>query len=183
MSENPANTTEIAKIDQLSPKRAIFVREYLIDLNGTQAAIRAGYSAKSAEQQASRLLNNVKVSAAVRESMDARIARVELSQDYVLKTILDTVERCRQATPVLDRKGEQILVAMPSGKELVPAFTFEPIAVIKGCELLGKHLGIWNEVGSKTNPLTSTPSEASDLEVANRLAALVRLAKERKAKV
>ena len=47
--------------NQLVPKIDRFVDEYLLDLNGTQAAIRAGYSAKTAAQQASRLLRNVKV--------------------------------------------------------------------------------------------------------------------------
>lgn len=51
----------------LTPKQRRFVAEYLIDLNGTQAAIRAGYSRKTAAEQASRLLTNVKVSAAVAE--------------------------------------------------------------------------------------------------------------------
>ena len=44
---------------QLSEQRQRFVDEYLIDLNGTQAAIRAGYSVKTAQEQASRLLSNV----------------------------------------------------------------------------------------------------------------------------
>lgn len=50
---------------QLAPKIDRFVEEYLVDLNGTQAAIRAGYSEKTAAQQASRLLRNVKVQQAV----------------------------------------------------------------------------------------------------------------------
>ena len=49
----------------LTPKQERFVEEYLIDLNATQAAIRAGYSAKTAEAQGSRLLSNVNVSALV----------------------------------------------------------------------------------------------------------------------
>ena len=51
--------------NQLAPKIDRFVDEYLLDLNGTQAAIRAGYSAKTAAQQASRLLRNVKVQRAI----------------------------------------------------------------------------------------------------------------------
>ena len=50
---------------QLVPKIDRFVDEYLVDLNGTQAAIRAGYSSKTAAQQASRLLRNVKVQQAI----------------------------------------------------------------------------------------------------------------------
>ena len=51
--------------NQLVPKIDRFVDEYMVDLNGTQAAIRAGYSAKTAAQQASRLLRDVKVQQAV----------------------------------------------------------------------------------------------------------------------
>ncbi len=53
----------------LTPKQARFVEEYLIDLNATQAAIRASYSAKTAEVQGSRLLGNVKVREAVEAGM------------------------------------------------------------------------------------------------------------------
>ena len=53
---------------QLVPKIDRFVDEYLVDLNGTQAAIRAGYSEKTAAQQASRLLRNVKVQQAITTS-------------------------------------------------------------------------------------------------------------------
>ena len=59
----------------LTPKQDQFVKEYLVDLNATQAAIRAGYSAKTANEQGSRLLANAKVSAAIAE------ARAEVSVD------------------------------------------------------------------------------------------------------
>jgi phage terminase small subunit len=68
----------------LTDKQQRFVEEYLIDLNATQAAIRAGYSAKTAEQQGSRLLRNVQVQQAVREGQEKRSGRVQLSQDEVL---------------------------------------------------------------------------------------------------
>lgn len=51
----------------LTPKQQRFVDEYLIDLNATQAAVRAGYSAKTAPQGAAQLLNNIKVAAAIAE--------------------------------------------------------------------------------------------------------------------
>ena len=56
----------------LTPKQARFVEEYLIDLNGKQAAIRAGYSPGTAEVQASRLLRNAKVRFALEDAMLAR---------------------------------------------------------------------------------------------------------------
>lgn len=78
-SETPTKTKP------LSPKRAEFVRQYLVDLNGTQAAIRAGYAPRSASQQADDLLRNPQVAAAVKEAMDERAARTEITADLVLK--------------------------------------------------------------------------------------------------
>ena len=51
----------------MTPKQAAFIREYCVDRNGTQAAIRAGYSSKTANEQAARLLANVNIRAAVDE--------------------------------------------------------------------------------------------------------------------
>jgi|JI10StandDraft_1071094.scaffolds.fasta_scaffold249928_1 phage terminase small subunit len=69
----------------LTRKIARFVDEYLKDLNGKQAAIRAGYSPKTAEVQASRLLSNAKVQAAVVVQMKKREQRTEITQDRVLQ--------------------------------------------------------------------------------------------------
>ena len=71
----------------LTAKQQRFVAEYLIDLNQTQAAIRAGYSEKTAAEQASRLLTNVKVSEAVQAAMKARSERTQIDADWVLKRL------------------------------------------------------------------------------------------------
>lgn len=71
----------------LTPKQERFVAEYLIDLNATPAAIRAGYSEKTADQQGSRLLANVKVAAALQEAQAKRAARTEITQDRVLEEL------------------------------------------------------------------------------------------------
>lgn len=68
----------------LTSKQQRFVEEYLIDLNGKQAAIRAGYSERAAEVTASRLLSNVKVAAAVAEQKEARSERTQVNADWVL---------------------------------------------------------------------------------------------------
>lgn len=73
--------------DALTPKQQRFVTEYLVDLNGTQAAIRAGYSAGAAEVQASRLLSNAKVQSAVQAAMNRREKRTEITQDRVLQEL------------------------------------------------------------------------------------------------
>ncbi len=68
-------------------RQARFVDEYLIDLNATQAAIRAGYSRKTAQEQGSRLLSNVMVAAAIEKAMAERSQRTEITQDQVLKDL------------------------------------------------------------------------------------------------
>ncbi len=71
----------------LTIKQQRFVDEYLKDLNATQAAIRAGYSKKTADQQASRLLTNVKVREYLAERQDDRSKRTEITQDMVLREL------------------------------------------------------------------------------------------------
>jgi len=73
------------KMEKLNPKRAAFVREYLVDLNGTQAAIRAGYSKKTARQQADQLLSNLDVRAAVQKGQSDRSKRLEITADMVTR--------------------------------------------------------------------------------------------------
>jgi phage terminase small subunit len=68
----------------LTPKQSRFVEEYLVDLNGKQAAIRAGYSAKTAEVQASRLLRIAKIRVALSAAMRARSRNPEVTPDRVL---------------------------------------------------------------------------------------------------
>jgi phage terminase small subunit len=126
----------------LTPKQARFVAEYLIDLNATQAAKRAGYSDKTADQQGCRLLINVKVAAAIAEAQSDRSARTEITQDYVLDSIFTTMERCKQAEAVTDKQGVPVLVETPNG-DMVPAYTFNAMGVFKGAEMLGKHLGMF----------------------------------------
>ena len=73
--------------DKLSAKRRLFVDEYLVDYNGKQAAIRAGYSETSAETSASRLLRSDKVSGAINERLADQRKRSEIRADNVLSEI------------------------------------------------------------------------------------------------
>lgn len=68
----------------LNPKRQRFIAEYLVDLNATQAAIRAGYSRKTAEVQGCRLLRNVQIQDAIAVSQRQRAERTGITQDRVL---------------------------------------------------------------------------------------------------
>lgn len=68
----------------LSPKQQRFVAEYLVDLNATKAAERAGYSAKTARAQGSRLLTNADIQSALKEALEKQQNRLSLSADRVL---------------------------------------------------------------------------------------------------
>lgn len=74
---------------KLTAKQIRFVEEYLIDLNGTQAAIRAGYSPKAARQQAARLLTNAAIEDLISEKKNERSERTKIDADYVLKRLFE----------------------------------------------------------------------------------------------
>lgn len=74
-------------MSKLTHKQQAFVREYLVDLNATKAAERAGYSVKTAKQQGARLLTNVDVSSAVQAEMDRRAVKTGITADRVLAEI------------------------------------------------------------------------------------------------
>lgn len=146
---------------ELTDKQKIFVLEYLVDLNATQAAIRAGYSEKSARSIASENMENPKIQAEVQRQMDARSERTEITADYVLGTIKKTIERCSQAEPVMEWD--------PIAKEMIHSgeYKFDATNVLKGADLLGRHLTLWKgpgEVEVKVN-LTNLSDEELDKRI------------------
>jgi phage terminase small subunit len=82
----PAERT--APEDGLTPRERRFVLEYLVDLNATQAAIRAGYSARTARQIASENLTKPDIKAVVDAALEERARRVEVKADDVLRELL-----------------------------------------------------------------------------------------------
>lgn len=73
----------------LTAKQQRFVIEYLVDLNATQAAIRAGYAAKGAKDQAYQLMQRPEIAAAIKEAMEARNQRTKVDADYVLNRLTE----------------------------------------------------------------------------------------------
>jgi phage terminase small subunit len=127
----------------LTPKQRLFVDEYLVDLSATKAAIRAGYSARTAHSCGPRLLENAGVAKAIGEAMAQRAERTRVTTDDVVATIEETVRRCAQTEPVRDARGN-----------VIPGlYTFDAKNVLRGCELLGKHLGIFKERVEHTGPM------------------------------
>lgn len=109
-----------------------FCDEYLIDLNGTQAAIRAGYSANTARVQASQMLDLDDVKQYISERQQKVSNKLAYSLEKVLTNFVEVYERCMQGTPVLDFDGK------PTGE-----WKFEPMAALKANENIGKHLGFY----------------------------------------
>lgn len=125
-------------MSKLNAKQEMFCKEYLRDLNATQAAIRAGYSPKTAQEQSSRLLSNVMVLARVRELKDKRAEELELDAYWVLKRLMDVSNRCMQAEPVLEWDTETRTYAHKG------EWKFDSLGATKSAELVGKHIGLFN---------------------------------------
>lgn len=90
---------------KLTDKQKEFVRQYLVDLNATQAAIRAGYSVKTAYRQGADLLQKTSIREAIEKAQAKRARRVEVTQDYVLSNLVEVVERTMQREQVTDEEG------------------------------------------------------------------------------
>lgn len=158
---------------KLTAKQQAFVHEYIVDLNATQAAIRAGYSEDTAYSIGHENLGKPEIAAAIQVAMDQRAQRTKITQDYVLSTVYEVVERCKQATPVLDRQGMPVLVETANGT-LAPAYVFDSKSALKGAEMLGKHLKLFAD----RTELTGADGKAlipemSDTEIARTLAFLL----------
>ena len=129
-------------MSELTPKQQRFVEEYLIDLNATKAAVRAGYAQPN--KQGPRMLVNVGIAAAIQKAMEERSERTGITQDWVLDNLRSITERCMQVEPVTDSKGKPVFVENADGNE-VPAFTFNSTGANRALELIGKHLGMFVE--------------------------------------
>lgn len=143
----------------MTKKQKLFVEEYLIDLNATQAAIRAGYSAKTAQEQASRLLSNVMVQESIARAMAERSKRTGINQDRVIQelariafvnpqNVIDSEDAsvredateddlaCIQSVKVKTMSGEK-------GSSIEREVRLND--KMKALELLGKHLGMFKD--------------------------------------
>ena len=140
---------------KLTAKQQRFCDEYLIDLNATQAAIRAGYSPKTACEQASRLLANVKVQEVIAVKMAIRSKRTGINQDRVLMEIakmafvnIDDVIDLNTAQ-VKETATKEDLACIQSVKIKPTEYGTE--REVRMCdkkanlELLGRHLGMFKD--------------------------------------
>ena len=139
---------------KLTDKQQIFVDEYLVDLNATQAAIRSGYSKKTAQEQSARLLSNVMVSAAIEKARKERQERTHVEQDDVIKGAMELLDKSLGRVPV-ERTAIVDGVPLPyEGKD------FSPSGAGKALELLGKHLGMFVDKSETKVELIDNPAQA-----------------------
>ncbi len=160
---------------KMTEKQQCFVSEYLIDLNATQAAIRAGYSAKTADQQGSRMLANVKVQQAISEAMAERSRRTGVNQDRVvmelsriaflkITDVVDSKGAIREDAPADDLACIESVKYKYSETEAGTSIEREVkvASKLKALELLGRHLGMWSDKLLDVNITTPIVISGSD---------------------
>lgn len=138
-------------VGKLTDKQKRFVEEYLVDLNATQAAIRAGYSEQTAYSIGQRLLKKVEVQEAIQQAQNKRSERTQITQDEVIRRLLENSDIASGKKAIVltqIRKSEDGEIV---GDD-VAQFVYEPSSVNKALELLGKHLGMFaNKVDVTTD--------------------------------
>jgi phage terminase small subunit len=137
---------------RLTPKQQKFVDEYLVDLNATQAAIRAGYSSTNADKIGSQLLGKTRVSEAIQQAMQKRGQRTGVTQDQVIRQlakvafldIRDVVtwdEKSIRIRPSADVDGTVLTEVSETMTESGWTKKIKIADRMRALELLGKHLG------------------------------------------
>ncbi len=124
---------------KLTPKQQRFIDEYLIDLNATQSAIRAGYSPRTARAIACENLAKPDIQEAIAKAKIERSEATKINAEWVLKQAVELHQRCMQEIkPALHPKSRRQLKD-DSGNLL---FTFNAAAANRALELVGKHVDI-----------------------------------------
>ena len=132
----------MAEQSNLTPKQERFCREYVIDLNGTQAAIRAGYAENSANEQSSQLLAKLNIQQYISQLQEKVANKLEINQEWVARRFKEISDRCMQAEPVMIPDGNGGYVE--SGE-----YKFDSAGANKATEMLGKHLGFFERDNSQ----------------------------------
>ena len=157
---------------ELNQRQEMFCREYIKDLNGTQAAIRAGYSPRTADRMAYELLKKPEIQAFVLQSKAERVEEVKIDANYVLKRLIEIDEM--DVADILDdggdflpiRKWPKVWRTTLSGLDIAIINSGDTETIlkkikwpdkVKNLELLGKHIG----VGAFTEKVDHTSSDGS----------------------
>ena len=125
--------------NKLTPKQERFCMEYLVDRNGTRAAIRAGYGEKGAGVAACRMLKKPNILARVRELQAEEAERLSLTADAVTMELWRTYQRCMQKTPVMEYNPETGTME-PTGE-----WQFDSRGATNCLKMLGERVGMFEQ--------------------------------------
>ena len=139
----------------MNARQQCFVQEYLVDLCATKAAIRAGYSEKTAANIGHENLRKPEIEAAIQEAMAARAERTQGSQDWIIEKLIENVNRAMTAIPVLDKDGNE-----------TGDFTYQGSVANRALELLGKHAGMFEDKVKVDQTVREASTEAKDHNLA-----------------
>ena len=118
----------------LTPRQKLFVEEYLVDLNATQAAIRAGYSQKTARSIGQENLTKPDIAKAIQEAMDKRAEEVQLTSEDIVRDLMELRDMCMGRKPMaVAVKDEDGNIVQADVKKVDTA------GANRALELLGKH--------------------------------------------
>lgn len=117
---------------KLTAKQAMFCKEYMADLNSAAAAVRAGYSVKTAKEIGSENLTKPNIKAEIDRLMKKRTEKVNITAEDVLKDILDTRRACEDNMLLKTEFGDKLDSTAINGRN-------------KANELLGKHLKLFTD--------------------------------------
>lgn len=158
---------------KLTNKQKKFIDEYLVDLNATQAAIRAGYKEKAAYRTGAENLRKPQIQEEIQNRMQERQQRTEVTQDMVVKE-LAAIAFARATDYVIIRGGlviikntddlnEDQVRAIAGIKEGANGIEVKLNDKEKALELLGRHLGMWNDkLDIKTPAIDDSVKEMED---------------------
>lgn len=130
---------------KLTYKQRRFVQEYVIDLNATQAAIRAGYSKKTANEQGSQNLAKLSISKAIQKEFKEIADRNEVSVQWVLEGFIEVANRCMQRVPVMEFNKQEKQYVQVTDVNGEGVWTFNSSGANKALENIGRHLGMFND--------------------------------------
>lgn len=113
------------KGSKLSPKMKLFISEYLIDLNATDAVLKAGYKSRHPQALGTELLRHPLIKEAVDAALAKRIERNEVKADYLINKLINIIEKTE---------------------------TDNPQACLRAIELAGKSIALWKERQEVSGP-------------------------------
>ncbi len=138
-------TAKNKKKQKLTDKQRMFIKEYLIDLNATQACIRAGYSKKTANRIGTENLSKPVIQEYLTEEFKKRSVRTELTQDEIIEDLREVKNRCMQKVPVMFYNKETKEYEQEVDDEGNGIWRFEAHGANRALELLGKHKQMFSD--------------------------------------